>query len=89
MLSMLYNKMTHTRKHRGGNEVPDYVVNKTLARTAAQIEKNKEHARKIAEKKAEKKRKFDHDMAHPRRSTRVRKQKKNYDGGRRTRRNRK
>ena len=81
----------HTRKHRlrshrGGNEVPDYVVKKTLARTAAQIEKNKEHARKIAEKKAEKKRKFDHDMANPRRSTRVRKQKKYYDGGRRTRR---
>ena len=85
MLSTLYNKMTHTRKHRGGMEkiVPDYIVRKTEAHLAKVKKENEEWRKKLAEEKAEKARKHAHAMANPRRSTRVRKQKKNYDGGRR------
>ena len=75
MLSTLYNKMTHTRKHRsGGSGVPDWqrrIALGTIYRTAAQVAKNKAHAREIAEEKAEKARKHAHAMAHPRRSARL------------------
>jgi hypothetical protein len=84
MLSAFYNKMTHTRKHRGGMDpiVPRKIALKTIYHTAAQVAKNKAWKKELAEEKAEKKRKFEHAMANPRRSARLAKKR----GGRRTRR---
>ena len=89
MLSAFYNKMTHTRKHRarrGGMDpiVPRKIALKTIYHTAAQVAKNKAWKKELAEEKAEKKRKFEHAMAHPRRSARL--AAKRRSGGRRTRR---
>ena len=47
--------MTHTRKrHRGGNEVPEYIVRKSLARIAENIAKNTARLEKL-EKETKKK----------------------------------
>ena len=92
MLSMLYNKMTHTRKHRGGNEVPDYIVRKSLARIAENTAKNTARLEKLEK---ETKKKFRPVARH---AAAVAREKsghaapyytKKRGGGRRTRRNRK
>ena len=81
--------MTHTRKHgrrshRGGNEVPEYIVRASEARIAENRAKAKAFREEVAKKKAEKKQKFEHAMAHPRRSARLAAKRRH--GGRRTRR---
>jgi hypothetical protein len=92
ILSRLYNKMTHTRKHRGGTtlRMPHehrIIALRTIYGTAAQKAKNKAWQKELAEKKAEKARKHAEAMANPRRSARLAAKKRS--GGRRTRRNRK
>jgi hypothetical protein len=83
ILYRLYNKMTHTRKHRGGMEkiVPDYIVRKTEAHLAKLKKENEEWRKKLAEEKAEKARKHAEAMANPRRSARLAAKKRS--GGRR------
>jgi hypothetical protein len=78
----------HTRKHsrrphRGGNEVPDYIVRNTEDRTKANKEKNKAWKKELAAEKAKKAAKLAHAMANPRRSARLASKR---HGGRRTRR---
>jgi hypothetical protein len=53
------------------DRVPDYIVKKTLARTAENKAKNEEWRKKLSDEKAEKKRKLQHAMANPRRSARL------------------